>query len=160
MAGAYVPDDTLNLSSVTVDVYFELSAKYASSAVNRLRRSDFICARYALFFVFPNFGTAIAARMPMMTTTINSSIRVNPLRSVDMFRSSRRWGENGRGLHSLATDGPGRATYAILFNRLDLVKLPGGGVLREACVSPLRKHFAMLRRRITPVGERMSGETP
>src|ERR1051325_3740322 len=72
----------LNFRSVTVDVYLELSAKYASSAVTRLRRSDFICVRCALPFVLANFGIAIAARMPMITTTINSSIRVKPLRSL------------------------------------------------------------------------------
>src|SRR5207244_12683412 len=44
-----------------------------------LRRSDFIAATYALSFVFANFGIAIAARMPMMTTTIRSSMRVKPL---------------------------------------------------------------------------------
>src|SRR3954469_928028 len=43
-----------------------------------LRRSDFIAATYALSLVFANFGIAIAARMPMMTTTIRSSIRVKP----------------------------------------------------------------------------------
>src|SRR5947199_5679537 len=37
---------------------------------------------YALPFVFANFGIAIAARMPMMTTTINSSISVNPFRVI------------------------------------------------------------------------------
>src|SRR6185436_8877930 len=47
-----------------------------------LRRSDFIAATYALSLVLANFGIAIAARMPMMTTTIRSSIRVKPLRSV------------------------------------------------------------------------------
>src|SRR5258705_12524027 len=45
-------------------VYFTESAKYASSAVIRLRRSDFIHARYAFSFVFANFGIAIAAKMP------------------------------------------------------------------------------------------------
>src|SRR5207237_10492641 len=43
-----------------------------------LRRSDFIAATYALSFVFANFGIAIAARMPMITTTIRSSISVKP----------------------------------------------------------------------------------
>src|SRR5712691_3502330 len=61
-------------------VYFTESAKYASSAVIRLRRSDFIEARYAFSFVFANFGIAIAAKMPMITTTIRSSISVKPLR--------------------------------------------------------------------------------
>src|SRR5467141_3925545 len=63
-------------------VYFTESAKYASSAVIKLRRSDFIEARYAFSFVFANFGIAIAARMPMITTTIRSSINVNPLRFI------------------------------------------------------------------------------
>src|SRR6266705_654643 len=63
-------------------VYFTESAKYASSAVTRLRRSDFIEAMYAFSFVFANFGIAIAARMPMMTTTISSSISVKPLRFI------------------------------------------------------------------------------
>src|SRR6266516_615891 len=43
-----------------------------------LRRSDFIAATYALSLVFANFGIAIAARIPMMTTTIKSSMRVKP----------------------------------------------------------------------------------
>ena len=55
-----------------------LSEKYASCAVIRLRRSDFIEAMYAFSFVFANFGIAIAARMPMITTTIRSSISVKP----------------------------------------------------------------------------------
>src|SRR4030088_2584092 len=63
-------------------VYFTESAKNASSAVTRLRRSDFIAAVYAFVFVFANFGIAIAARMPMITTTISSSISVKPLRSL------------------------------------------------------------------------------
>src|SRR5207253_6232078 len=66
----------------TVLVYFTESAKNASSAVTRLRRSDFIEARYAFSFVFANFGIAIAAKMPMITTTIRSSIRVKPLRFI------------------------------------------------------------------------------
>src|SRR5258708_27619936 len=62
-------------------VYFTESAKYASSAVIRLRRSDFIDARYAFSFVFANFGIAIAAKMPMITTTIRTAITAKPLRS-------------------------------------------------------------------------------
>src|SRR5207248_5975172 len=62
--------------------YLSESAKYASSAVIRLRRSDFIDARYAFSFVFANFGIAIAAKMPMITTTINSSISVKPFRFI------------------------------------------------------------------------------
>src|SRR6267378_3811430 len=63
-------------------VYLTESAKYASSAVIRLRRSDFIEARYAFSFVFANFGIAIAAKIPMITTTIRSSISVKPLRFI------------------------------------------------------------------------------
>src|SRR5438105_14446155 len=48
----------------------------------RFLRSDFIAEKYAFSRVLPNFGIAIAARMPMMTTTINNSINVKPLRSV------------------------------------------------------------------------------
>src|SRR5690242_3270503 len=66
----------------TTLVYFTESAKYASSAVTRLRRSDFIDARYAFSFVFANFGIAIAAKIPMITTTIRSSIKVKPLRFI------------------------------------------------------------------------------
>src|SRR4029078_4690663 len=51
-----------------------------------LRRSDFIEARYAFSFVLANFGIAIAARMPMITTTIRSSISVKPLRVVLRMR--------------------------------------------------------------------------
>src|SRR5882762_4161959 len=39
-------------------------------------------ARYAFSFVFANFGIAIAAKMPMITTTIRSSISVKPLRFI------------------------------------------------------------------------------
>src|SRR5437773_11846568 len=45
------------------------SAKYASSAETRFRRSDFIEARYAFSFVLANFGIAMAAKIPMITTT-------------------------------------------------------------------------------------------
>src|SRR6266852_4895357 len=62
--------------------YFTESAKYASSAVTRLRRSDFIEAMYAFALVFANFGIAIAAKMPMITTTIRSSMSVKPLRFI------------------------------------------------------------------------------
>src|SRR3989475_6684372 len=65
-----------------VALYLTESAKYASSAVTRLRRSDFIEAMYAFSFVLANFGIAIAARMPMITTTISSSISVKPLRFI------------------------------------------------------------------------------
>src|SRR5882672_11672274 len=40
--------------------------------------SDFIWATYAFCFVLANFGMANAARIPMITTTISSSINVKP----------------------------------------------------------------------------------
>src|SRR3989442_7789688 len=52
------------------------------AAIPVLCRSDFIEAMYAFSFVLANFGIAIAARMPMITTTISSSISVNPWRSI------------------------------------------------------------------------------
>src|SRR6266850_4318247 len=63
-----------------------------------LRRSDFIAATYALSFVFANFGIAIAARMPMMTTTISSSMRVKPflLLIQDSPEALACWGWNAR----------------------------------------------------------------
>src|SRR5512144_2397173 len=62
--------------------YLMESAKYASSAVTRLRRSDFIEAMYAFSLVLANFGIAMAARMPMITTTISSSMSVKPFRFI------------------------------------------------------------------------------
>src|SRR5438105_9175950 len=67
---------------VTLVLYLTESAKNASSAVTRFRRSDFIEAMSALPFVFANFGIAMAAKIPMITTTIRSSIRVKPLRFI------------------------------------------------------------------------------
>src|SRR5690242_11114373 len=78
-AGAHAAPPT---SCVTLALYLTESAKYASSAVTRFRRSDFIEAMYALPFVFANFGIAMAAKMPMITTTIRSSISVKPLRFI------------------------------------------------------------------------------
>src|SRR5438094_2670285 len=40
---------------------------------------------YAFDFVLANFGIAIAAKMPMMTTTISSSMSVKPLRARSML---------------------------------------------------------------------------
>src|SRR6476469_4956288 len=86
MFGVDTPVDGLNFSFVVSPhtMYVPESAKNASSAVTRLRRSDFIAAVYAFVFVFANFGIAIAARMPMITTTIRSSISVKP-RRVELF---------------------------------------------------------------------------
>src|SRR3989454_12416797 len=84
MTGAVLPVDWVKTTppAPMVAAYLTESAKYASSAVTRLRRSDFIEARYAFSFVLANFGIAIAAKMPMITTTIRSSIRVKPLRFI------------------------------------------------------------------------------
>src|SRR5574342_1328730 len=75
-------NDTLpagvGLAQLVAVWYLIESAKYASSAVTRLRRCDFIEAMYAFSLVFANFGIAMAAKMPMMTTTIRSSMRVKP----------------------------------------------------------------------------------
>src|SRR5580765_5195358 len=56
-----------------------------------LRRSDFIAATYALSFVLANFGIAIAARIPMMTTTIRSSISVKPFLLVCILGGPVMW---------------------------------------------------------------------
>src|SRR6267143_6099774 len=84
MVGTVLPVDWVNVTppAPIAAEYLTESAKYASSAVTRLRRSDFIEARYAFSFVLANFGIAIAAKMPMITTTIRSSINVKPLRFI------------------------------------------------------------------------------
>src|SRR5471032_3262744 len=83
IVGVFTPVDGLNLSLVVSYVAcLDESAKNDYSAVTMLRRSDFIAAVYAFVFVLANFGIAIAARMPMMTTTINSSMSVKPRRAV------------------------------------------------------------------------------
>src|SRR5437870_13812521 len=91
MTGAVLPVDWVKTTppAPMVAEYLTESAKYASSAVTRLRRSDFIEARYAFSFVLANFGIAIAAKMPMITTTISSSMSVKPLdrKSVEQGRS-------------------------------------------------------------------------
>src|SRR3989449_4718857 len=76
-AGVVLPVDCTKLipPAPYAAVYFTESAKYASSAVTRFRRSDFIEARYAFSLVFANFGIAMAARMPIdrKSTRLNSS---------------------------------------------------------------------------------------
>src|ERR1700712_3538992 len=78
------PCEVVKFRLLWLVLYVWLPEKYASTDVARLRRSDFSEARYAFSFVLANFGIAIAAKMPMMTTTIRSSIRVKPLRMRDM----------------------------------------------------------------------------
>src|SRR5947208_1192920 len=94
IVGIETPVDSLHFMPLSVSVaYLAESEKYDSSAVTRLRRSDFIAAMYAFDFVLANFGIAIAAKMPMMTTTIRSSMRVKPLRMFFILRLS----PDGRG---------------------------------------------------------------
>src|SRR5438094_7339830 len=83
-AGVVLPVDCTKFTPPApyAAVYFTESAKYASSAVTRFRRSDFIEAMYAFAFVLANFGIAMAAKMPMITTTISSSMSVKPLRFI------------------------------------------------------------------------------
>src|SRR2546422_274908 len=59
--GAVLPVDWVKVTppAPIVAEYLTESAKYASSAVTRLRRSDFIEARYAFSFVLANFAIAI-----------------------------------------------------------------------------------------------------
>src|SRR6266545_1420603 len=54
-------------------------------------------ARYAFSFVLANFGIAIAAKMPMITTTIRSSISVKPLRFIwgaSLLRVPATWAQD------------------------------------------------------------------
>src|SRR5436309_15885493 len=82
------------LMQLVLVVYLTESAKYASSAVTMFRRSDFIEAMYAFSFVLANFGIAMAARMPMITTTISSSMSVKPLRFIlDYPPVGERWAQ-------------------------------------------------------------------
>src|SRR5471030_1724553 len=102
IVGEFTPVEFLNstppapVTVVVNELYLDESAKNASSAVTRLRRSDFIAAVYAFVFVLANFGIAIAAKMPMMTTTIKSSMRVKPLRMRFMIISRDSKGVTAR----------------------------------------------------------------
>src|SRR5438093_11466600 len=68
------------LTQLVLVVYLTESAKYASSAVTMFRRSDFVEEMYAFSFVLANFGIAMAASLPMLSTTLKSSMSVKPLR--------------------------------------------------------------------------------
>src|SRR5256885_16954166 len=84
---------------------------------------------YAFSFVLANFGIAIAARIPMITTTINSSINVNPRRPITCVPSGRLRAPN----HETHARGPG-ATHS--GNRTT--------ILQETCltlrIDPIRSH--------------------
>src|SRR5437660_2965267 len=65
-----------------VALYLTESAKYASSAVTRFRRSDFIEAMYAFAFVLANFGIAMAEIIRVHAcTTVTWPSRI-PLRVI------------------------------------------------------------------------------
>src|SRR6478672_2372255 len=99
-----------------------------------LRRSDFIAATYALSLVLANFGIAIAARMPMMTTTIRSSIRVKPflLLIEDLLK---RWkgGRHGAIAYFKTRRGASRAQNNPWFWAVCLVNCLSELTLRPAC---------------------------
>src|SRR3989442_4373388 len=66
------------LTQLVLVVYLTESATYASSAVTMFRPTDLIGELYAFSFSLATFGIAIAARMPMITTTTNISLSVKP----------------------------------------------------------------------------------
>src|SRR5205809_2832034 len=70
------------LTQLVLVVYLTESSKYESSVVFIRLLFGFIEEMYAFSFVLANFGIAMAARMPMITTTINSSMSVKPLRFI------------------------------------------------------------------------------
>src|SRR3989441_3616078 len=84
---------------------------------------------YAFSFVLANFGIAIAARIPMITTTINSSISVKPRRPVTCSPSGRQRAPNPR-THAR---GPG-ATYS--GNRTTILQEP----CLTLCIDPITSH--------------------
>src|SRR5947199_1347770 len=63
-----------------VALYLTESAKYASSAVTRFRRSDFIEAMYAFAFVLARKSTGLNSRHLVISSAIFSSMSVKPLR--------------------------------------------------------------------------------
>src|SRR5205814_7591100 len=65
---------------VTLVLYLTESAKYASSAVTRLRRSDFRSEERRVGKELRNLGIATASKKKMINTTISSSMSVKPLR--------------------------------------------------------------------------------
>src|SRR5438034_11674447 len=70
------------LTQLVLVVYLIESAKYASSARSEERRVGKEGKMQAFSFVLTNFGIAMAARMPMITTTSNITMSVKPLRFI------------------------------------------------------------------------------
>ncbi len=54
-----------------------------------------MAATYAFSFVLENFGMAMAAKSPMITTTMSSSIRVKPRRDITCVPSGREGAPSG-----------------------------------------------------------------
>jgi hypothetical protein len=73
---------------------------HASAADTIVCRSDFPTVIPGFAFVSANFGIAMAARMPTMTTTIGSSMRVKPRRV--RFGRDRWSSPTGRAARCLA----------------------------------------------------------
>src|SRR5439155_21752072 len=67
----YVAEPGVDVQAV-VPVYLIESAKRSEEHTSELQSRGYIVSRFAFAFVFANFGIAIAARIPMITTTINS----------------------------------------------------------------------------------------
>src|SRR2546425_8233902 len=84
MVGAVLPVDWVKVTppAPIVDEYLTESAKYASSAVTRRWEEHTTELQSLASFVFAHFVITIAARMPMITTTISSSMSVKPLRFI------------------------------------------------------------------------------
>src|SRR5205809_7209608 len=84
MTGAVLPVDWVKVPThAPIDAeYLTESAKYASSAVTRLRRSDFIEARLFFSFVLANLGSALVPYTTLFRSTISSSMSVKPLRFI------------------------------------------------------------------------------
>lgn len=78
-------DGTMDISDST-DVYVSFSNMKPSSVPLKFRRSVLRLASFALPLRFWNFGMAIAARTPMITMTISSSMRVKAGRGVRIGR--------------------------------------------------------------------------
>src|SRR5687768_18080631 len=85
---------------------------YDSWDTARLRKSLRIEAVYALPFVSPNFGIAIAARSPMITTTISNSIRVKP--AVRLWKIMRNHAFCGIGGTTALREGNAGAVWRLL----------------------------------------------
>src|SRR2546427_11342834 len=67
------------LTQLVLVVYLTESANGGASGGARVQSSEVVEELKEKSFVLANFGIAMAARMPRITTTINSSMSRNPL---------------------------------------------------------------------------------